>query len=305
MTPSTCCRRRVALGPVLALALLAFARVPVHAADAPAGDVPLRVMSFNLRYDEPKDGSNAWPHRRDMVASMIRFHDADLVGVQEALAPMLADLQERLPSHAWLGVGRADGKSGGEFSAIFYRTDRLELVDRGTFWLSETPEVPGSKSWDAALERIVTWARFRDRRTGKAFYHFNTHFDHQGEQARLESAKLLLRRLREKAGDGPALVTGDLNTVPGSAPYLTLTEAGPQDDASPRPLRDALTVSEQPPHGPTGTWNGFKAIEPGHRIDFVFVTDDVRVLRHGILSDTWDGRFPSDHLPVLAEIALQ
>lgn len=268
-------------------------------------DSSLRVMTFNIRFDNPNDGPDAWPHRKDRAASVIRFHGADLVGVQEALKHQLDDLQERLPAYAWVGVGRADGREGGEYSAIFYRQDRFELLDHDTFWLSETPEVPGSKSWDAAIERIVTWAHFRDRRTGEVFYHFNTHFDHIGERARTESAKLIRQRIAAVAGDAPVVLTGDFNAVDSSMPYQILTGTTPLDGAPSVTLRDAMRISEHGHHGPTTTWNGFTAIEPDRRIDYIFVNDRVDVRQHGILPDTWDGRFPSDHLPVVADVTIR
>jgi endonuclease/exonuclease/phosphatase family metal-dependent hydrolase len=260
---------------------------------------PLRIMSFNLRLDLASDGPNAWPHRRDWVASLIRFHAPDALGVQEALAHMLTDLDTRLPGFARVGVGRADGREGGEFSAILYRTDRLELLDNGTFWLSPTPEVPGSKGWDAAIERIATWARFRDRRTGCSHLHLNTHFDHIGEQARQESARLIRQRIAALSGDLPVIVTGDLNADPQSASYRIFTR---DTIAGATPLRDAFDASTGGHYGPTSTWTAFKAIEPGRRIDYVLVSAQIPVLTHGILPDSWDGRFPSDHLPVLAAV---
>jgi len=259
---------------------------------------PLRVMTFNLRLDVASDGPNAWPHRRDWVAALIRFHAPDAVGVQEALAHMLTDLDARLPGFARVGVGRADGRTGGEFSAILYRTGRLELLDSGTFWLSPTPEVPGSKGWDAAIERIATWARFRDRRTGCTHVHLNTHFDHIGEQARQESARLIRLRLGSIAGSLPVIVTGDLNADPQSVPYRVFTRDTIASAST--PLRDAYAMSRDGHYGPTSTWNAFRAIEPGRRIDYVLVSTRIPVLSHGILPDSWDGRFPSDHLPVLA-----
>jgi endonuclease/exonuclease/phosphatase family metal-dependent hydrolase len=266
---------------------------------APAATAtPLRVMTFNLRLDLASDGPNAWPHRRDWVAALIRFHGADVVGVQEALAHMLTDLDTRLPGFARVGVGRADGRSGGEFSAILYRTDRVELIDSGTFWLSPTPEVPGSKGWDTAIERVATWGRFRDRRTGCRYVHLNTHFDHIGEQARQESARLIRRRLAALSGGLPVIVTGDLNAEPTSAPYRVFTR-----DTIPGaipPLRDAFAISRDGHYGPASSWTAFKAIEPGRRIDYVLVSAPIAVLAHGILTDRWDDRFPSDHLPVVA-----
>jgi endonuclease/exonuclease/phosphatase family metal-dependent hydrolase len=257
-------------------------------------------MSFNIRYDNPRDGVNAWPNRRDWVAGLVRFHGADVVGVQEALAHMLTELDARLPGFARVGVGRTDGREKGEFSAILYRTDRLALLDSGTFWLSPTPEVVGSKGWDAAIERVATWARFRDRRTGCSHLHLNTHFDHMGEQARQESARLIRRRLSTLAAGLPVVMTGDLNADPASASYRILT--GDTIAGAGAPLADALTVSSGGHYGPTSTWTAFKAIEPGRRIDYVLVSAPVAVLSHGILPDSWDGRFPSDHLPVLASL---
>lgn len=275
---------------------------PRSASPSAATATPLRVMTFNLRLDLASDGPNAWPYRRDWVAALIRFHAPDAVGVQEALAPMLADLDARLPGFARIGVGRADGRSGGEFSAILYRTGRLDLLDSGTFWLSPTPEVAGSKGWDAAIERVATWGRFRDRRSGCSYVHLNTHFDHIGERARQESARLIRRRLASLAGNLPVVVTGDLNSDPQSVPYHIFVH-----DTIARalgPLRDGFVVSRDSNYGPTSTWNGFKAIEPGRRIDYVLVSPLVSVSSHAILPDSWDGRFPSDHLPVIAALQM-
>lgn len=275
----------------------------IHASATSRGDEappPLRVMTFNVRYDNPGDGINAWPNRRDWVASLIRFHGVDVVGVQEALAPMLSDLEARLPGFARVGVGRADGRWAGEFSAILYRRDRLTLVDSGTFWLSPTPRVAGSKGWDAAIERVATWAQFRDQRTGCRFLHLNTHFDHIGDVARQESARLIRRQLAVLANGLPLIVTGDLNSDPMSGAYRVLTrDTMPGASA---PLHDAFDVSRAGHYGPTSTWTAFRAIEAGRRIDYVLVSSSVAVQTHGILPDSWDGRFPSDHLPVLAAV---
>ena len=267
---------------------------------AVASATALSVMSFNLRLDVASDGPNAWPHRRDWVAALIRFHEADVVGVQEALAHMLTELETRLPGFARIGVGRTDGRSGGEFSAILYRTDRVELLDSGTFWLSPTPEVAGSKGWDAAIERIATWGRFRDRENGCRYIHLNTHFDHIGEQARQESARLIRVRLAALSGGLPVIVTGDLNANPTSAPYRIFTRDSIASGLA--PLRDAHNVSRDAHYGPGSTWTAFRAIEPGQRIDYVFVSEPIIVRKHGVLTDRWDDRFPSDHLPVLASI---
>ena len=261
----------------------------------------LRFMSFNIRYNNPGDGENAWPNRKDFAASMIRFHRADFAGLQEALKGQIDDLAERLPEYGWFGVGRDDGKEGGEFTPIFYRKDRFEFLEKSTFWLSEEPEVPGSRGWDTAITRIVTWGRFRDKTTGKVFFHFNTHFDHRGLQAREESARLLLIKIEKIAETAPIIVTGDFNCMESSIPYQILTK-GDGSEA----LKDARYISVHGHHGPTGTSSGFKvAGTPGRKIDYIFIKNGVQVLQHGVLSDTWDGRFPSDHLPVLAEVIIE
>lgn len=293
-------RRRTSV-PVSSLVLLLGACTGARpvATPHPSG-APLRVMSFNLRYDNPGDGLNAWPNRKDSVAQLMRVHEADVIGVQEALQHQLTDLDARLPGFARVGVGRADGRTRGEFSAILYRADRLTLRDSGTFWLSETPTVVGSKGWDTAIERIATWARFSDRATGCTFVHLNTHFDHIGERARQESARLVRRQLLALSQGQPYVLTGDLNADPTSVPYRVLTRDSVE--AGGPPLRDAFAISDAGHYGPTSSWNAFTAIEPERRIDYVLVSPGVRVGTHAILPDMWDGRFPSDHLPVVASL---
>ncbi len=262
---------------------------------SPVQDSALRVMSFNIRYNTSQDGNHAWPNRKDNVASLIQFHRADLVGVQEALHDQIQDLEERLPAFGRIGVGRDDGKTAGEYAAIFYRKDRFEMMENGTFWLSETPEVPGSKSWDAAITRIVTWAHFKDRITGDAFYHFNTHFDHMGVQAREESARLLTQRMASIAGESPVICTGDFNIEDPSPAYAVLAQS----------LTDARRAAHEAPYGPEGTYQGFEVTTaPGRRIDYIFVANGVEVARYAALSDQWQGSYPSDHLPVLADVTL-
>ncbi len=267
-------------------------------------DEPVTVMSFNIRYNNSGDGDNAWPHRKDLAASMIRFHQADVIGLQEALKGQLDDLADRLPEYAWFGLGRDDGKAAGEYSCIFYRKDRLELLDHATFWLSEKPETFGL-GWDAVCNRIVTWGKFRDKATGKVFYHFNTHFDHKGVVARRESAKLLLAKVAEIAGDSPATVSGDFNARPEDEPIRVIL-TGISGKARTK-LTDSRLISDTPHHGPSGTWSGFKnAGKAGDEpIDYIFVKNGVKVLRHGTLSDSFDGRFPSDHMPVIADVVIR
>ena len=283
--------------PSLLLTLIMFAQLGVAAeqgAVSSSAASSVNVLSFNIRYNNPDDGEHAWPNRKGMVASVVRFHAADLVGMQEVLRSQIDDLTVLLPNYSWYGVGRNDGKNSGEFSPIFYRRDRFQLLDSGEFWLSKNPDQIGSKSWDAALPRIATWVKFRDRESKQEFIHLNTHFDHRGEVARTRSAELILDQLKILSGNMPVVVTGDFNVPPESAAYVTMTSM----------LVDSKLESVSEPHGPEGTFGGFtvKVGDTGDRIDYVFVAEGTKVLRYAALSDQWDGRYPSDHLPVLAEI---
>jgi endonuclease/exonuclease/phosphatase family metal-dependent hydrolase len=260
----------------------------------------INTISFNIRYDNPKDNENAWPNRKEMVASTIRFHEADIAGLQEALDHQVKDLEALLPEYAWFGVGRDDGQKEGEFSPVFYLKQRFKILHQSTFWLSNTPEKPG-KAWDAALPRIVTWGKIQDTWTEKIFFLFNTHFDHVGETARIESAELIRKIIAERAGDFPAILTGDFNCTPKDLPYKILTSENGQNPA----LYDVYAISQSKPYGSTQTYNGFRdTIQPDRRIDFIFVSPSVRVLRCGTISEKWDGRFVSDHNALLAEIEL-
>jgi len=298
----------VNLNAVLSTCLL-VALLPLSAGRAVAQEatghplLPLRLLSFNVRYNNPGDGVNAWPNRANRVAGLVRFYEPDVAGLQEVLVGQLHDLEERLPGYAWVGVGRDDGEQAGEFSPIFYRPDRLELLDSGTFWLSPTPDSAGSRGWDAALPRIVTWALFSDRRTEERFHVFNTHFDHRGSEARLQSARLLRSRVVQMASGSPAIVTGDLNAQPGSPPIQALTECS---DASigEACLHDTRTQVSGA-YGPDGTMHGFAVTEePGRRIDYVLTTSRFVVTRQGHLTDSDGGYYPSDHIPVLADLIL-
>lgn len=299
----------VKFATALAMLILALSFPGAAQDSATAGETPnstgsdLRTMSFNIRYDNPGDSANAWPNRIRRVAGMFRFYEPDLVGVQEALKSQISSLRAEIPEYDWYGVGRDDGADGGEFCPIFYRRDRLELLEKATFWLSETPDTPGSRGWDAVCNRVVTWGKFRDKVSENEFYFFNTHFDHAGPKARLESAKLLRKKIGKIAGSGPVILAGDLNCRDTSAVYHILL-AGPADGAS--PLQDAIARSITPHHGPTGTFHGFTGVtEPGGRIDYIFVTPSWVVHQHAILPDHWDGRYPSDHLPVLAVLRME
>lgn len=261
----------------------------------------LQVMTFNIRLNTSSDSLNAWPHRKDKVASQILFHKIELLGVQEALHDQMQDLQQRLPQYKYVGGGRDDGKTKGEYSAIFYDTTRLQLLSSSMFWLSETSTVAGSKGWDAAITRIVTWAKFKDKRTKKIFFAFNTHFDHIGKIARRESAKLVLQKVKEIAGSTPAIITGDFNAEPADEPIQVIV-----DKNNPLHLTDSKEISKTAPYGPTGTFNGFRSKEINDGpIDYIFLKGNWRVLTHATISQTWMGRFASDHFAVVSELILK
>lgn len=258
------------------------------------------VMTFNIRLNTPSDSLNAWPYRKDKVASQILFHEVELLGVQEALHDQVTDLQQRLPRFRYVGAGREDGGTKGEYSAIFYDTARLQVLASSTFWLSLTPGQPGSKSWDAAITRIVTWAKFKDRKTKKLFFAFNTHFDHIGKVARRESAKLLLQKVNEIAGTAPVVITGDFNAQPADEPVQVVT-----DTTNPLHFTDTKEMSATPHYGPSGTFNAFRSKEINDQpIDYIFVRGNWKVFSHATLSQTWEGRFASDHFAVMAVLNL-
>ena len=238
--------------------------------------------------------------QEDMAASQVLFHEIHILGVQEALHEQIMDLKDRLPQYKYVGVGRDDGKTKGEYSAIFYDTTRLKVLESQTFWLSETPSVAGSKSWDAAITRIVTWAKMQDKKTKKTFYAFNTHFDHIGKVASRESAKLLLEKVNKIAGTSQAIITGDFNAQPDDEPIKVIVDA-----QNPLKLIDTKGLSISGHYGPTGTFNGFKSKETSDQpIDYVFTRKKITVLQHATLSQTWGGLFSSDHFPVFARVLM-
>ena len=258
----------------------------------------IRVMSFNVRYGTAPDGVNAWANRRALLMSTVRAFDPDLLGAQEALAFQCDELRTELPGHAFVGVGRDDGKSKGEFSPIFYRADRFERIDSGQFWLSETPEIPGSKSWDSAITRLAMWVRLRDRRgNGRELVYVNTHWDHAGADARLHSARLIRDRIASLAAPGTAVIlTGDLNCTEDDEPYAVLIVRG--DDAL--ILADAYRTAHPERQTDEATFHGFKGTIAGSRIDFVFHNSRLQALDAGIDRAHEREVFPSDHYPVTA-----
>lgn len=266
----------------------------------PAQGEPVRVMSLNLRYDNPADGVNRWSERRDLLVDVVRAFHPDLLGTQECLASQAAFLREALPEYAFIGAGRDDGKLKGEMTALFFRADRFELLDSGHFWLSKTPDVPGSKSWDAAITRMVSWVNLRDRRDDTTIWCFNTHFDHRGEQAREMSSQLLRERVLEMSGGQRVVITGDFNaSAEGRVSSLL---RGSVDDGP--TLVDTYRAVHPLVERGEGTFDDFKGVDTGDRIDWIVVTPDVRVIDAGIDRTHVGDHWPSDHFPVTAVVRL-
>lgn len=258
----------------------------------------VKMMTYNLRYDTPNDGINAWPNRITKVNALLTKYDPDLIGVQEALKHQINDVIKGLPQYASVGVGRDDGKEKGEYSAILYKKDRFEILSQKTFWLSETPDVPGSKSWDAAITRIVTVIKFKDKKLGKEFYHLNTHFDHIGKEARKNSVLLLHKFLVTEGlskSHIPVLISGDFNSEPQEEPYQLMV------------AKNELTVFDsKPATSTTGTFCGFEVGAMTCRvIDYIFHSGYWKVEKYLVIQDNDRKNYPSDHLPVLAEFVLK
>ena len=254
----------------------------------------MRLATYNIRYDNKQDTANAWLKRVPYLTDLIKFQDFDLFGTQEVLYNQLQDMAAKLPGYAHIGVGRDDGKQAGEFSAIFYKKDKYTLLKQGTFWLAPTTTAP-VKGWDAALPRICTWGQFQDKKTGFTFYMFNTHFDHVGVEARKESAKLVLAKVKQMAGTTPTILSGDLNVDQRNESYTLLNTSGM--------MKDAFTTAKVV-YAPNGTFNGFDTKrKTDSRIDHIFLTSAFTPTRYGILTDTYGGgKTPSDHYPVAIEV---
>ena len=257
----------------------------------------LTIGTYNLRNDNKGDIGNLWAQRAPIVANLLRFHQFDIFGIQEGFKNQLDDINSALPEYAHYGKGRDDGNEAGEHSSIFYRKDKFKLLKKGDFWLSETPDKPGL-GWDATCcNRICTWIYLQDLRSGKKFYFFNAHFDHEGKIARVESSKLVLSKIKEIAGTEPAVFTGDLNGDHQSEWYLTLAKS--------TILTDTYNQVEHP-YENNSSFNAFgKEVNGFGIIDHVFVTKGFKARKWGILTDTYHGKFPSDHFPILVEVILK
>lgn len=254
----------------------------------------MKIMSFNLLCGG--NDQRAWTARKDMVTDTVRKEMPDSFGVQEAHYDWMQTLLAALPEYSYVGVGRDDGAKEGEFSAVFYKKDAYDLLDSGTFWLSETPDIPG-KGWDAACVRVCSWAKLQSKANGKEFVHFNTHLDHVGLVAMQKGAELVTVKAAEICPNAPAFFTGDFNVTPDSAPYATVIAGGFADTRMLAPVTD------------NGATFHADVFEEGTRtqhhciIDYCFVKGDIKVNSYKVIRDTYPGGlYPSDHYPVVAEI---
>ena len=257
----------------------------------------IKVMTYNIRLDIEADGDNDWTHRKDFFSSQIQFYGPDIFGVQEAKPNQVNDMETALPQYHNVGVGR-DGIGKGESYNIFYKKDRFKVVVSTTFWLSETPEKI-SKGWDAQFNRVCTYALFKDTKTKKLFWVFNTHLDHMGEEARTNGILLILSKIKNlNTKNYPVLFMGDFNSQPTSERIIALKKE----------MNDTREISEEKPFGPSGTFNGFKHNEPvTTQIDYIFVSKNnkFKVKKFAVLSDSKDLRYPSDHLPAYVELSFK
>lgn len=252
----------------------------------------INLMTYNIRYDNPKDGENSWPNRKEVLLSQILFYQPDVMGTQEGLEHQIHYIDENLKSYKYVGVARADvkEKGKGEYSAVFYNVNKFKDLKSGTFWLSDTPDKP-SRGWDASLNRICTYILLQDKNSGKKFWVFNTHFDHKGVEARQKSAELIIKKIKEINKENLSVfLMGDFNLTPEESPIKFITKN----------LNDSKLVSKQLPFGPDETFNGFKVCEVrNRRIDYIFVSQkNITVEKYGVIANVKKMKYPSDHFPV-------
>lgn len=257
-----------------------------------AQQIAIKVLTYNIRFSNPDDGDNYWPKRSDAVLTMLAEQQPDVFGLQEALLSQVQDFENAFKGYRRAGVGRDDGKNGGEFSPIFYNSGKFTCLASGTLWLSQTPNIAGSRGWDAACNRVLTWVRLQDKKTNKTVVVFNTHFDHMGQIARQQSAYLILRSVDSLANGLPSIVMGDFNALPDSEPIRLLT--------SPGQLVDSRTLCTTP-EGPNYTFTGFEVTEKeGELIDYIFVKGIQHINLHKTIVAKRGQYYLSDHLPVTA-----
>jgi len=281
-------------------ALLVFTIILLSGCRKNGDDFNIKVITFNIRYDNPNDGINAWPNRAGIVCDFLKNEKPDLLGLQEALWYQYEQIDSAIAGYSSVAIGRDDGKKKGEMNPVFYNVNRFDFVRDNTFWLSETPDKPGSKAWGSSLPRIVTWIELTDKLTHKSLFYFNTHFAHDSDSARTMSAEMLLNTVKQITGKNDFVITGDFNMSSDSKAYSILTEKL----LSSHLLQDSYVISETKPFGPAWTTNSFKD-EPGkERIDYIFVRNGIKVLDNSTVIKKEGAVFISDHWPVKATILL-
>lgn len=259
----------------------------------------IKVMSFNIRYGTAEDDENSWNNRNILVYDVIRQYSPDIIGLQEALRFQIDDIKTNIPGYEDIGQGREGGEQG-EYAAILYRTERFSVKQSGTFWLSDTPEVP-SQHWGNACIRICTWGHFFDRLSGSAFYLFNTHLDHISQFSREKSVQLIADRVQNREYPDPFIMTGDFNAGEQNPAIQYLTREVKDHKVSSCIMRDTYRVL-YPDAVMVGTFNAFRGIKTGEKIDYIFVAPETKVLSADIVRMGKDGQYPSDHFPVVAQI---
>jgi endonuclease/exonuclease/phosphatase family metal-dependent hydrolase len=281
--------------------IVAFCLLVISGCSGESEKDAIKVMTLNVRYDNPSDSANAWPNRASIISNLIKSDKPDLIGMQEVLLNQYEYLDSVLADYTSAGVGRNDGAKGGEMNPIYFNKDRFDMIRTKTFWLSETPEIAGSKAWGSSLPRIVTWMELVDNNTNEHFFYFNTHFAHDSDSARIMSSMLLLSMVDSIASGFQFLITGDFNMLPTSRGYAILT--GPAESVP--LLKDSFEISEKNPVGPMYTANGFSDKQGSGRIDYIFVKDGIRVLEHRTIIRKERKIYISDHWPVEAVVSLK
>lgn len=254
----------------------------------------ISVMTYNIKLDYPKEGENSWTNRKPFFINQLKFYEPDVLGVQEAMPNQMKDMDSLLADYSFVGVGRDDGKDEGEYSAIFYKKDKFKVLESSTFWLSQTPEKV-SMGWDAVCNRVCTYALFENTSTNQKFWVFNTHFDHVGVEARKNSATLIIQKIKDINKENlPVILMGDFNMEEDHESIQFIEQH----------LKDSKAIAKNT-FGPLGTFNNFEFDKPvNRRIDFIFVSQEINVEKYAVLSDSWDCKYPSDHLPVFVRFKI-
>lgn len=274
-----------------------------------AGDLELRVMSFNIRCGDADDGENRWEKRREMVFDVIRDYQPDVVGLQEAIRFQIDQIRKALPEYSEIGVGRKDGKTEGEYAAILYRTERFNADESSTFWFSDTPDVPNSKHWGNRITRICTWAGLTEKDSSRSFYFYNLHLDHRSQVSRERSVEFLAGRIQGRKCPEPVIVTGDFNAGEDNPVILYIKGSCPLTDKDNRKSFNPVVMADtfrllHPDAADVGTSNRFVGRRDGEKIDYIFVSPGIRVLEAKIVHTQRNGRYPSDHFPVTARVVI-